>query len=346
MHPSCVSSSRRSTTPARRSRIGAIIWLGQHGTAASIPALERFVALKETPRRTDAIYAIYRLSGGKRSDLVYDNLFLSPDAASVRRAAVTLGQSGDLRVRDYLLACMESRGCAPADLGDFLEKDRDPRTSGRVLLAWAGPREADLNEIVGTLRPAGTMALAQAKLDGALARSDGAAVRRSIDLMVALGDESARQRLQPVASLPDLLLRQYADIALVRLGDRAAEARLLANLDNLPAEWLPAFARRLMAIEEPAARARLSPELGRREAGPDYPIALAAASVRLAWTPDAAFPRFLRALASGQVLERELGERYLWQRSPAVDALIRRAFTVEKNDHVRDELHKLLEVRG
>jgi len=323
----------------------AIDLLAALGSEASIPALAPFVARRDSALREPAIYATYALSRGKRAELVYD-LFANGDDGSVRRAAIVLGRAGDLRVRPYLLGCLESRGCAPVELEDFLRKDRDPATSGRLLLAWAGPRDADLTDLVGKLRPPGVITLAEAKLDVALARADWVAVRRGIDLVVTLRDETGRPRLAKAMAAPDLWMQLHAAVALARLGDGAAEARLLADLDNLPAGWLPGLARLVAEIEEPAARARLLPELARREAGADYPVALAAAAVRLGWAPDAAFPRFLRALGSSQVLERELAERYLWHRPAAVDGLLRRALAVEKDEHVKDELLKLLEVRG
>jgi HEAT repeat protein len=322
----------------------AILWLGQTGTQTSIAALEPFAAQPETIRGENAIYAIHRLSGGKRTDLLY-RLYLSKDHGRSQRAAIALGQAGDPRVRATLLACLEAKACAPPELEIFLRGDKEPTTPARVLLAWAAARD-DLTPLVAVLRPPGATTLAAARVEVARSRSDWPGLRRTIDLVAELHDGSARPQLQTVVELPDVWVRLHATLALARLGDRAAEGRLLGELDTLPAEWLPAVARLLMRIDDPAARARLLPELARREAGPDFAAALAAAAVRLAWAPEAAFPRFLRALASPQVLERELAARYLWHHDAAVDALLRRALATEKSPHVRDDLLRLLEVRG
>ncbi|MBN2197411.1 MAG: tetratricopeptide repeat protein [Polyangiaceae bacterium] len=132
-------------------------------------------------------------------------------------------------------------------------------------------------------------------------------------------------------------------MALVRLGDPAAAKKLLADLDTLPAEWLPAAARVIACIEESKPCALLEPELAARSRSDDVEQALAAASILLAWDPERGFFRFLDALAASSVRERDLAEEYLTRnRAPELTWVMRRALAREGRAFTRDRLPWLM----
>ena len=160
-------------------------------------------------------------------------------------------------------------------------------------------------------------------------------------------DAQALSVLEPLLSHESTRLRLHAAVALSRSGRTNADSVLLADLDNLPDERLPFFVRVTSRIAEPAARARLTPELLRREKGSDAAVAVAAAAVLLAWDPENAVFRMLDALAAPSRLERDLAERYLRGNSkPIVTSLLRRALAREQRQDVRDSLRRLLDLRA
>jgi len=290
------------------------------------------------------------LSEGGRPDLIYERLFLqlSPEknAEAMRRAAIALGKAGDDRIRDYLVACLESARCGTDEVEPFLLRKPAPRSSGRVLLAWARGRP-DLAKLVSLLKPPGALPVATSTLDAAWANHGIADAERAIDVVGSLGDSSAQSLLAPHANAERTWLRIHAMVALARLGDQGAGGRLLGEIDNLPAAWLPHFARLLSTIAEPAARSKLDAELERRQSDKDVGIALCAAAIRLAWNPDAAVFRFLDALASPLGYERELATRYLERNEDEkVTWLLRRALARETREPTRDRLRSLLDARS
>jgi HEAT repeat protein len=328
--------------PSDYVKTSAIVALGKLGTEQAIPPLQRFVDAPNLSIRQEAIYALHALSGGKRADLIHDKLFLTSKPAVRRRAAIELGKAGDARARDFLIACLEQHSCAIPEVEAYVRRDRSPAVSGRVLLAWARGHE-ELTDLLAELRPQGTLPIAVSSVDAAMARSDIHAAAHAVDLVGDLGDASALPRIAGRLAEADAWLRVHAAVALARLGDAGADARLLADLDNFPAQWLPGFAEALQRIREQAAQARLTPELMRREKGPDVDIALAAAASRLAWDPEAAIFRFLDALAAPGARERELAARYLQRnRAQKVTWLLRRALSRESREDVRDRLRELL----
>ncbi|MCK6586745.1 MAG: HEAT repeat domain-containing protein [Polyangiaceae bacterium] len=328
--------------PSDYVKTSAVVALGKIGTQAAIKPLERFVDSPNLSIRQEAIYAIHTLSGGKRADLIYTKLYQTKSAPIRHRAAIELGKVGDTRVRNHLLACVEQGSCALDEVEGYLRADKDPSVGGRLLLAWARGRD-ELTDLLADLRPNGTLPLAASHVDAALARSDTYMAMNAIDLVGDMGDPAMRGNLSGKLRDTDTWLRIHAAVAMSRLGDKDADAAVLRELDNLPAEWLPPFAKVVSRIDEAEVRARLSPELMKRETSPDPNVALAAAAVRLAWDPEAAFFRFLDALAAPSGQERFLAERYI-RRNEAqkVTWLLRRALSRETRDDTRDRLRNLL----
>lgn len=328
--------------PSDYVKTSAIVALGKLGTEKAMPPLERFVDAPNLSIRQEAIYALHALSGGKRADLIHDKLFRTKNAAVARRAAIELGRAGDARVRDYLLACLEQRYCDVSEVEPFLRRDRSPAVGGRVLLAWARGREA-LTDIVADLKPQGALPVALSSVEAALAQRAYDEAKPAIDLVGDLKDASVRPRLAGRLNDADAWLRVHVAVALARLGDKDADARLLADLDNFAADWLPGLVAAMRRIQEPEVQARFAPELQRRAKGQDVDVALAAAAVHLAWDPEAAFFRFLDALAAKGARERELAASYLDEdRSQKVTWLLRRALAREGREDVRDRLRELL----
>lgn len=332
--------------PSDYVKTSAIVALGKIGAQGAVKSLERFIDSPNLSLRQEAIYALHALSGGKRGDLIYSKLFSSIQEPTRRRAAIELGKGGDTRVRDYLLSCVESESCGVDEVKGYLRTDKAPQVGGRLLLSWARGRD-DLTDLIADLRPPGTVPIATSGVDAALARYDIHTAKYAIDLVGDLGDASGKHRLATRLKDTDTWLRLHTAVALSRLGEAEADKAVLRDFDNLPAGWLPSFAQVLRRIAEPDVRARYTPELIKREKEKDPHIALAAASVRLTWDPEAAIFRLLDALASPSAQERGLAERYLRRdRSEKVTWLLRRALAREARDDTKDRLRKLLIGRG
>src|SRR5262249_3231690 len=138
----------------------------------------------------------------------------------------------------------------------------------------------------------------------------------------------------------------HAAVALLRAGDADAPAALLRDMDNLPQDQLPSLVRLLGRVSEPAARQRLTPDLEKRGAGADLPIALAAAATKLAWDPENGIFRMIAALAAPTRQERDLAEKYLLHDArPITTELLRRALAREGRAPVRDQLRRILDIR-
>ncbi|HEY3356398.1 MAG TPA: HEAT repeat domain-containing protein [Polyangia bacterium] len=331
--------------PSDYVKTSAIVAIGKLKLPEAAALLEPLVTSPNPAVREEAIYAVYDLTNGARRDLVY-RLFGDQKNESVRRrAALTLGAAGDERVRDYLLQCLEDRRCGAGELDAFLRQDRDPRVADRVLLTWARERP-ELTDVLAARRPPGTLTVALSGLDSALAHGEARVARRAFDLVGDLGDRAARPRLAYRFAPEEAWLRVHAAVALARLGETAADATLMGELDNFPASRLPGLAAVVMRIAEPPVRARLTPELKTRAASPDFNLALAAAAIQLHWDPEAAFFRFLEGLASPRVAERDLAEAYLKrEKAPKVTWLLRRALAREGRPDTRDRLRQLLDQR-
>jgi HEAT repeat protein len=335
--------------PSDLVKTSAVVAFGKIGDAREIPRLEKLVDDPNPSLREEAIHAIFSIAGPKRADLLHTALFLGKRSEPRRRAALALGQIGDTRVRDFLLACIESGSCRPAEVDRYLHVDKDPAVGGRVLLAWARGR-GELTDLVADLRPAGALPVAASALDAAVgATSHGGGLTHAVDLVGALGDAAVRARLLQHRAKPALnapWMEIHALTALARLGEQPAEASLLARMDQMAASWLPHFASIVGRIEEREVRARLAPALVEREKGNDADIALAAAAVRLGWDPESAVLRLREALASPSARERDLAESYLVRaRVPKITFLLRAALAREARPDVKDRLRGVLDRR-
>jgi HEAT repeat protein len=341
--------------PSDLVRTNAAVALGKIGDPRALPSLEKLVDAGNPSLREEAIYAVFAIEGGKRADLVYDKLFLPKTEGATKvqegvrqRAAVALGKIGDTRVRDYLLGCLELQRCRPAQVDHYVHADKDASVGGRLLLDWVRGRES-FTELVADLRPAGALPLAASAAESAVSRGSLDEADAAIDLVGELGDADARARLGRLRGAPamkDPWLEIHTLTALARLGETPAEGTLLGRLDTLAAVWLPRFAGVVGRIKEQAVRDRLAPELIKREKGDDPGVALAAAAIRLEWDPEGAVFRLLEALASPQVKERDLAERYLVRaKDPKVTWLLRRALAREDRADVKDRLRSLLDRR-
>jgi len=232
--------------------------------------------------------------------------------------------------------------------------EKDPVVISHVFWMWLRGQE-DLVEVVGAMRPPEAGPLAVSGFDVAVARGDRERAQRLADLLGDLHAEATRPRLQAAVNKTDAWLRIYTLVTLCRLGDKDAGAALLRELDGFPIDWLPDLVNAFHDLREPDARARVTTELERRQAGREATTALAAAAVRLPWTPDAAWPRLVAGLMSTDVIELrrhtgariETAERYLrHDRTPRVDLLLAGWQSKERNPEVKGRLGKLIDVRG
>jgi HEAT repeat protein len=330
-------------------RIAAIDAVAAHGNEGSIPVLEKLLGTGTATALDETImHAIYRLSGGKRSDLVYQRLFRDPkvDEGVRRRAAILLGQARDSRVRDYLLNCFEANQCRLFEVAGFLRAETDPVVVGHVQWMWLRGQD-ELVDLVGVMHPPEASTLAGSGFDVAVTRGDWPKARQLGTLLGDLHAESARARLQAAANSTDGWFRISTLVTLCRLGDQDAAAALLRELDEFPIAWLPDLVDALHGLREPTARARVAAELERRQIGREPSTAVAAAAVRLPWTPDAALPRLLTALTSTDVIERETAERYLRRdRTPRVAVLLADRWSKERDPDLKLRLARLIDGRG
>ena len=322
----------------------AIQAVAHHGNERSIPLLEKLLGQPGQPDEM-ILHAIYRLSAGKRSDLIYERLFRGDDDDVRKRAAIVLGKAGDRRVRDYLIACFETDRCGLDDVEAFLRTEKDPVLAGQVLWMWLRGRD-DLTDLVGAMRPAGAATLAGNGLDVAVIRGEWPHAGRIATLLGDLHAEAERPHLQAAANAADGWFRIRALVTRCRLGDGDAATALLRELDNFPIEWLPELVDALHGLREPDARTRLAGDLERRQGGREPTTALAAAATRLPWTPDAALPRLLAGMTAADVVERETAERYLrHDHTPRVEVLLAERQAKERNPELRARLRRLIDVR-
>ena len=325
-------------------RAAAIEAVAHHGNDRSIPLLEKLLGQPGQPDEM-ILHAIYRLSAGKRADLIYDRLFRSDNEDVRMRAAILLGKAGDRRVRAYLIACFETDRCGLSDVDTFLRAEKDPALAGQIMWMWLRGRE-DLTDLVAAMRPAGAATMAGNGLDVAVLRAEWPHAGRLAGLLGDLHADAERPHLQAATNASDGWFRIQALVTRCRLGDGAAATTLLGELDNFPIEWLPALVDALHGLREPEARARLAGELERRQGGREPTTALAAAATRLPWTPDAALPRLLAGMTAADVVEREAAERYLrHDRTPRVEILLAERQAKERNPELRARLLRLIDVR-
>ncbi|MBX3183158.1 MAG: HEAT repeat domain-containing protein [Polyangiaceae bacterium] len=344
--------SKALKDPSDFVRVNAVVAIGKLAEPKGIAALEPFQADPDFNIREEAIYATHRLSGGKHEGLIYDQLFNSEDAkrpereTSRRRAAITLGKQGDTRVRQYLLSCFERYQCSARDIDAFVRQDKDTRTHGRLLLDWTRGR-TELTQLIGSLKPPGSVAIAQASFDESLAHSRIGGASRSATLLGDLGDQAVRPRLSSVEKHQNTWLRLSAGVARLRLGDTQLVAPLMQDLDNLPSSSLPSAVRLLSRVSEAPARKALESELVTRTQHADPQLAVAARAVLAAWDPDKQFFGMLDALSAPSTEVRELAVSYLRRNtSTELTWAMRRALSREQRPYTRDQLRVLLDTRS
>lgn len=331
------------TDPRLEVQRAAIDALASRGRAQSITQLETLILdpERDTSLREEAIFAAHQIDPNRSRELVFHTMFVHGDARQRKRAAIALGAAGDPRMTPYLMACLERRECALSDVASLLHQSKDLAIAGRVLRAWAEGRR-ELAPLVAQLRPAGTSTLALADLDVAIAGSGHKSLSGAIKLIADLQETSARDRLAKLQpKYADQRLR--IDVARARLGDAAADRAVLRALEESPAEWLPSMVRVVRAIPEPTVRARLAPALEQRFVHPEFATSLSAAAVLLDWQPQRGMKRLIDAMHSPRILERELALRYLRMRPTEANPLLALAMRSERDDHVKEELRKLLE---
>ncbi|MCB9586040.1 MAG: HEAT repeat domain-containing protein [Polyangiaceae bacterium] len=331
-------------------RTSAIVALGKLAEPKAIPSLEKFTDDANPTIREEAIYAVNKLSGDKKQDLIYKQLYASKDAERRpqmrERAAVTLGKLGDTRVRNYLLGCFERYQCDLRDIREFASQDKDPRTAGRLLLSWARGRSV-LTGLLGDLKPAGGVAVANSAFDEAMAHRAYGNAQRSTLLIADLGDKSSKQRLDTVKGHKQTWIRLYTGVARLRLGESVAVSELMRDYDNLPVDWLDSALNLFATIKEDSARKALQPELEKRSKAPDLEPAMAAAAILLSWDPEQGFFRMLDGLSSKSTEERELAYFYLaTDDSKKLTFVMRRALSREQRPFTRDQLRVILDNRG
>jgi HEAT repeat protein len=333
-------------------RTSALAALGKLGRTEAEKALLRFSEDPIPGIREEAVHALFALAPERYKDKLHDTLFASPFARGAaghgmrRRAALALGRAGDLRVREYVLACFEQHACRYSEVDDYFAKDRDERTGGRLLRAWSLGR-TELTDLLGQLRPAGTLPVALATQDAAAASGFSELLGRSLDLVGDVGTDAERDRVAPHAGTRDVRRRLRALTSLARLGSPSSGAQLMTELERMPAEWLPTFARAVSRVKEPKVRDTLRPELEKRTRVADPDVALAAAAVLLAWDPEQGVFRMLDGLSAPGTRERELAESYLKRnREPQLTWVLRRALAREPRPFTADRLKRLLAERS
>ncbi|MFZ5892475.1 MAG: HEAT repeat domain-containing protein [Myxococcota bacterium] len=331
-------------------RVSAIAALGKLDAPEAIPLVMPFTSDKNRTLKKTALFSLLSLSNGEKRDVVYNSLVAVPSGDSFTEqarleAVLALAALGDRRVLDSAVECLEQHRCARSAVEPFLLSQKTPALGGRMLLAWVKGRN-DLTNLVAALRPAGTGLLAASEARALGPNGYWSRLESAVDLVGAVGEKQALDVLGALAKHQNTALRLHASVALARLAQPSADAAVFADFDNLPGSWLPRFSRVLSIVDDQKVRERWQPALLQREKSADRSIALASASVRMAWQPDPGVFRFLEGLASNSAEERELSMGYLQRdQRPLTTSLLRRAFAREGRPFVRDLLRKLLDSR-
>jgi HEAT repeat protein len=335
-------------------RTSAVVAVGKLGDTdetqrdSARKALADYVEADNLSVRAEAIYALHELTDGGRIDLIHDKLYRldrRKHGQAVHRAALALAKAGDPRVRSYALKCFVSYRCSRSDVGGYLKGKADEEIKDRLLLAWARG-DSRITPMLADLRPSGSLPIARGSLEEAWSSPGSYNTRSALRVLGSLGDAQVLPLVERRANSEHTWARVYALVAAARLGQPDAGAKLVAELELLPAEWLPDFADAVIEIREAPARKALVAALAGKDKDADASIALAAAAIHLAWEPETAFFRFLDALASNSAFERELASRYLRRnRDRKVTFVMRRALAREGREATRDRLRALLDKR-
>ncbi len=332
-------------------KLNAVSAIGKLDAPDGAALLERYIDDPNASLQRAAIYALYALSGMKRTDLVWSKIYErnrdKPAGAELKlEAAIALGRANDPRVLGDLVMCVEQQSCAVAQVEAALRASKSPEVPGRMLVTWVKDRP-DVSDLVASLRPAGATTVALGEAQAELARHDVSRTISALDLAGDLGDHNALSVLRPLLSHENARLRAHAAVALARWGEASADAVILSDLENAPHDQLPHAVRLLSRVNEPAARARLVPEIRKRIGSTDRDLGVALAAVELAWEPEAGVFSLLNALASPERRERDLAEMYFRRsREPKTTELLRRALARETRTPVRDQLRRILDIRA
>lgn len=332
-------------------RTSAIVAVGKLSTddtqrARALASLAPFVDHENLAVREEAIYAVDRLTEGGRADLVHDKLYRL-DARRhhrvVHRAAQALAAADDPRVREYILQCLIYSSCRAQEVDGYLVKHKNESVESRLLVAWARGHH-HLTPLLMQIEPAGTLPVARGALEDAWDAPRSYTTTTSLQLLGSLNEPKGLPLVQRRANADEIMTRVHSWVAAVRLGDGAAADKLTREMDLIPAEWLPELVDAVGIAAD--ARDVLGPKLEAKQKDANVDVALAAAAIRLQWTPDDAIFRLLEGLASPSSYERRLAERYLVRnRTDRVTWLLRRALAREGREDVADRLRALVDRR-
>ncbi len=327
-------------------RVSAVNALGKIDSPDTEKLLLPLTSDPNAALRHEAVLALYLASGKRRTDLIFDKLYSAEDPAQKLEAALLLADASDVRVTQDILACVENGRCPLPRVEGFLLRSKTPEVPGRIMLEWTAGR-TQLTPLVIALKPAGAAPLATSSISKALAHADTRTLASATDLAGALRDKEAATALARVASHEVAMVRVHGLLAQGALGDVSADAKLLAEIDNLSASRLARVSEVLGTVAAPEVRTRLLPEIVKREKSADLRLAMACAAIHLAWDADTAIFRFLDALASDKALERDLAVAYLRRDDrERVTWLMRRAVARESRPYARDVLRTLVDARA
>jgi HEAT repeat protein len=326
-------------------QLSSVVALGKIDSAESEKLLTPLLDAPSPGVRHEAAWALFRASGKKRTDLIFDRFYKSGEPADRFEAALALAELGDVRVTEDVLQCVEQSRCALAKVTPFLEQVKQPDVPGRLMLEWTRGR-ADLTPLVAKMRPAGAEPLAVSAMGRALAYRNVGQLNAAADLAAYLETPDAKPLFGRIASENQAMVRLHGLLGLGALGDTTADAKVLAEWDNLAASRLVGAAKVLGQVRSKTLIARLTPELQKRSKSSDVRVAMAASAVLLQWDAEQGVFRMLDALASSEPLERDLSFAYLRSDTrPLVTSLLRRAFARESRPFARASLRVLLTVR-
>ena len=333
-------------------RISSIHALGNLDSKDAATLLERYTNEGDPQVRNAATLALFQQSGNKRTDVLYDKMYSTLDsdkpaqAALKHQALLLLANALDSRVSNDALDCLDKRMCSSRDLETFLLSSPDPRIPGRLVLDWASGTYGPRDGFITARKPAGVGMLAVSAVGRYLAQGRTQSANAATDIIGDYNEKGGADLLKALVQNPSVRIRLHAQVALARIGDRAADALLFREFDNLAADHVGEFSEACARVTEAPVRARLMGELKKRTLVSEPRAAMAAAACELAWDPESAIFRFLDGLASKNVIARDLARRYLHEdKRRVVTAVLRRALAREQRPFVRDALRALVDGR-